>query len=48
MIIIVHKINTDNMFIDHRDNLKIIVRGFWISEGAGRVRYWNKWERFGK
>ena len=45
MITIVHKINPDNVFLGY--DMKIIHRPFWISEGAGRVRYWNKWERFG-
>jgi hypothetical protein len=45
MITIVHRINPDNVFLGY--DKKIIHRPFWISEGAGRVRYWNKMERFG-
>ena len=46
MIVIVHKIHPGNIFLGC--NYKIIQRPFWVSEGAGRVRYWNKWERFGE
>lgn len=45
MITIIHRVNPDNVFLGY--DMKIIHRPFWIREGASRVRYWNKWERFG-
>lgn len=44
MIIIIHNIREDNIV-----SLKsgIIVRAFWIRNGAGSVRYWTNGERFG-
>lgn len=46
MITIIHRVNPDNVFLGY-NLFKIIERPFWIREGASRVRYWNKMERFG-
>lgn len=48
MIIIVHKIASGNAFIFNRgDKGSIVLRAFWIRNGAGSVRDWTNGERFG-
>jgi len=47
MIIIVHKITMENPFISKVHNkIPIILRPWWVREGAGKVRYWNLSERY--
>jgi hypothetical protein len=49
MIIIIHKITKDNPYASSRlvyISIPTITRPWWVSEGAGKVRYWSYRERF--
>lgn len=53
MIIIIHKVTKENPYASHNafvyiSNISIptFTRPWWVSEGAGKVRYWTHRERF--
>jgi len=46
MIIIVHNITKDRDYLSNAHLTPMILRPWWVREGASRIRYWTYRERF--